>query len=152
MGGSKTAIGDGLGVALKRMQMSHAPTRLIILESDGANNAGSATPIPVAYLAKSLGIRVDTIALGPYDVAHPEGSQDPVDTATLDTIAEVSGGHAFRAHSTKELEAISRSIDQLEGGPAKAPPAVIYEDRWIYPATLAFLAAFALLILDWRRL
>ena len=80
MGMSKTAIGDGLGLALKRLRNSPAPSRLIILLSDGGNNAGSAEPIPVARLAKSFGVRIDTIALGPGG-STAEGDGDAVDAA-----------------------------------------------------------------------
>lgn len=152
MGMSKTAMGDGLGLALKRLRDAPAHARVIILMSDGGNNAGSAEPIPVAHLAKSLGIRIDTIALVPTPVAGVvEDDDDAADTATLKAIADVSGGRAFLAHSKEELEDISHSIDRLESGTAKAPPSIIYQDLWTYPGALAFFAAIACLILDRRR-
>lgn len=153
MGMSKTAIGDGLGLALRRLRDSPAHSRVIILLSDGGNNAGSAEPIPVAHLAKSLGIRIDTIALGPVGSTASEGGGDgdAVDTATLKAIADVSGGQTFLARSGEELQKVSHSIDRLESGTSKAPPSIIYQDLWTYPGTLAFFAAIASLILDRRR-
>lgn len=151
MGESKTAIGDGLGLALKRLRHSSAPERLIVLLSDGGNNAGSAEPIPVARFAKSLGVRIDTIALGSSGAEASGSDGGAVDAATLKTIAAISGGKAFSAQSGEELEQVSRSIDRLEKGRSKAPPSIIYQPLWIYPAAIAFLAALGLLLLDRRR-
>lgn len=153
MGMSKTAIGDGLGLALKRLRDSPSRARVIILLSDGGNNAGSAEPIPVARLAKSLGIRIDTIALSPTRSAEAEEADDDdaADTATLKEIADISGGRTFLARTGEELENISRSIDHLESGTSKAPPSIIYQELWTYPGALAFFAAVACLILDRRR-
>jgi Ca-activated chloride channel family protein len=149
--GRSTAIGTGLGLALKRLRESNASTRLVILLSDGADNASSADPLAVARLAGTLGIRVHTIAFGLHDLANPEGDPDPVDTETLRKVAEASGGTAFRVHSTEELEEVSQSIERLESSSATAPPTVIRKDLWFYPGALAFLASFALLVLDRRR-
>ena len=149
--GRSTAIGTGLGLALKRLRESGASTRLVILLSDGADNASSADPLAVARLAGTLGIRVHTIAFGLHDLANPEGDPDPVDTETLRKVAEASGGTAFRVHSTEELEEVSQSIERLESSRVMAPPSVIRKDLWFYPGALAFLASFALLLLDRRQ-
>lgn len=151
MGESRTAIGDALGLALKRLRHSSAPERLIVLLSDGGNNAGSAEPIPVARFAKKFGVRIDTIALGTSGAETFGNDGGVVDTAALKTIAAISGGKAFSAQSGEELEQVSRAIDRLERGTSKAPASVIYEALWVYPATIAFLAALSLLLLDRRR-
>lgn len=145
--GRSTAIGDGLGLALKRLSESKAPSRVVILLSDGANNAGSAYPLPVAKLARSLGIRVHTIALGLHDMRNPEGDPDAVDMDTLKAIAEESGGTAFRVRTTEDLEQVSRSIEQLESGWDVAPPTIVRKELWIYPAGFAFFAMVASLVL-----
>jgi Ca-activated chloride channel family protein len=88
--GRQTAIGDGLGLALKRLSQSDLPGRVVILLSDGQNNAGSASPLSVAILARKLGIRVHTIALGLHDLKNPQGDPDPVDTETLKAVADAS--------------------------------------------------------------
>jgi Ca-activated chloride channel homolog len=153
--GRSTGIGDGLGLALRRLdprdaeteagQPAPARTKIVVLLSDGANNAGQTAPRDVAALARDLGIRVHTIALGPRDLANADGEQDVVDTETLREMAEVSGGRAFRVKTTEDLIAVADSIDAIEGGRAKAPPVPLRRDLWPWPAALALLCAAALL-------
>ena len=140
--GRSTGIGDGLGLALKRLapaQVADAegggppPSRdkVVVLLSDGANNAGQTAPKEVAELAKDLGVRVYTIALGPIDMAdNPNNEQDVVDVETLRAMAEASGGRAFRVKTTDDLENVAAAIDELEGGRAKAPPLPLRRDLW----------------------
>ena len=158
--GRSTGIGDGLGLALRRLdprdargdpgQPAPATSKAVILLSDGANNAGQTTPRDVAELARELGIKVYTIALGPRDMADADGEQDVVDTETLRQMAEISGGRAFRVRTTDDLIAVADAIDTLEGGRAKAPPVPLRRDLWPWPASLAFACA-ALLLASRRR-
>lgn len=155
--GRSTGIGDGLGLALKRLAPARTAgaegdgpmpvkDKVVVLLSDGANNAGQTTPKDVAALAKDLGIRVYTIALGPIDMAdNPDNEQDVVDVDTLREMAEISGGKAFRVKTTDDLDAVADSIDALEGGRAQAPPVPLRRDLWPWPAALALLCACALL-------
>ncbi|WP_419828699.1 VWA domain-containing protein [Methylobacterium sp.] len=157
--GRSTGIGDGLGLALRRLDPkdpgpradglaapSAAPSaKAVILLSDGANNAGQTAPKDVAALAKELGIRVYTIALGPRDMADADGEQDVVDTETLRDMAQASGGEAFRVRTTEDLVRVADAIDRLEGGRALAPPLPLRRDFWPWPAALALAAAAALL-------
>lgn len=151
--GRSTGIGDGLGLALKRLTpagpeaegVPAATAKVVILMTDGANNAGQTTPRDVAGLAKELGVRVHTIALGPRDLSNAEGEQDVVDTETLRDIADLTGGRMFRVKTTDDLIAMAEAIDALEGGRAKAPPVPLRKDLWPWPAALAFLAAAGLL-------
>jgi Ca-activated chloride channel family protein len=153
--GRSTGIGDGLGLALRRLDPKDAPTgaqgepapsaKAVILLSDGANNAGQTAPKDVAALAKELGIKVYTIALGPRDMADADGEQDVVDTETLRDMAQASGGEAFRVRTTEDLVRVADAIDRLEGGRALAPPLPLRRDLWPWPAALALLAAAALL-------
>ena len=145
--GRSTAIGEGLGLALKRVSEGGAPTKIIILLSDGANNIGTSDPLPVAALAKSLGVRVYTIGLGVNDTDNPNEDPDPVDFAALRQLAQTGGGEAFRARTTEELDAAGRAIEALVAGEIAAPPAVIFREHWIWPAGLAFLAALGM---AWR--
>jgi Ca-activated chloride channel family protein len=142
--GRSTAIGDGLALALKRLAASDAPSRVIVLLSDGSNDAGVSEPVQVARLAKTLGIRIHTIAMGLHDVTSSMDDRDAVDSVALQAIAELSGGTAFRVRTTGDLEHASRAIEELEAGHAMAPPRVVYHELWIYPATLAFVCALAL--------
>ena len=151
--GRSTGIGDGLGLALRRLNPAGiaaegappASDKVVILLTDGANNAGQTTPRDVAGLAKELGVRVHTIALGPRDLSNAEGEQDVVDTETLREIADMTGGRMFRVKTTDDLVAMADAIDAIEGGRAKAPPVPLRKDLWPWPAALAFLAATGLL-------
>ena len=136
--GRSTAIGAGLGLALKRLEPSQARSRVIILLSDGANNAGTVGPTDVAGLARDLGIRIHTIALGQNDLESVTDDPDAVDTATLRRVAEVSGGTPFRVRTTADLQAVARAIDAMEANRTKAPPAEVYRDVWVYPAVTGF--------------
>jgi Ca-activated chloride channel family protein len=142
--GRSTAIGEGLGLALKRLADSKAPTRIIILLSDGGNDAGSSDPDAVAALAKTLGVKIFTIGLGTNDTLSAPDDPDAVDFVALQKLAELGGGAAFRAHTTDELAVAAHAIEALAAGPALAPPTVIYRDQWPYPAALAFAACLAL--------
>ena len=146
--GRSTAIGDGLGLALKRLSASSAKSRVIVLLSDGANDAGSTDPRAVAGLARTMGVRIHTIAMGLYDLESGGEQRDAVDSAALRQIAETSGGTAFRVRKSEDLDAASRAIDALEASPQRAPPRVIYRELWIWPAGLALLLA---LLIAWRR-
>jgi len=148
--GRSTAIGDGLGLALKRLAESRAPSRIIILLSDGANNAGSTDPIGVARLARQQGVRLYTIGLGVSDTSAPGDDPDPVDFVALTRLAEIGDGEAFRVRSTEDLAAAARAIERLVAGQSLAPPAVVRRDLWAYPATLAFLASLGIVVLRRR--
>lgn len=155
--GRSTGIGDGLGLALKRLAPAQvaaaegggpppARDKVVVLLSDGANNAGQTAPKEVAALAKDLGVKIYTIALGPIDMAdNPNNEQDVVDVETLREMAEASGGRAFRVKTTDDLMAVAGAIDELEGGRAQAPPVPLRRDLWPWPAALALLCACGLL-------
>ncbi|MFB0488185.1 Ca-activated chloride channel family protein [Methylobacterium sp. OAE515] len=156
--GRSTGIGDGLGLALRRLdprdtggeaasgsKPGEKPAKAVILLSDGANNAGQTAPKDVAELARELGIKVYTIALGPRDMADADGEQDVVDTETLRDMAQASGGEAFRVRTTDDLVRVADAIDRLEGGRALAPPLPLRRDLWPWPAALALMAAAVLL-------
>lgn len=142
--GRSTAIGEGLGLALKRLADSTAPSRIVILLSDGQNNAGSSEPTAVAELGRRLGIKVYTIGLGVEDTTTSPEKFDAVDFAALQRVAEIGGGAAFRARTSADLDEAAHAIEALAAGPTTAPPTVIYHDLWTYPATVAFAAGAAL--------
>jgi Ca-activated chloride channel family protein len=150
--GRSTAIGEGLGLALKRLGASPSPSRVVILLSDGANNAGTVGPSDVAVLARELGIRVHTIALGENDLESTTDDPDAVDAATLRRVAELSGGTAFRVRTTADLEQVGHAIDAMETSRGAAPPARVYRSLWIWPAMIALAASLAILALDWGLL
>ncbi|GBD49448.1 VWA domain-containing protein [Methylopila sp. Yamaguchi] len=142
--GRSTAIGEGLGLALRRLADAPGKSRVVVLLSDGANNAGAATPKDVARLAKELGVRVHTIAMGPRDTTEITGyDPDVVDAETLKAIADASGGQFFRVRTTEDLQAAIASIDEIEPTRTLAPPANAWRELWPWPAGLALLAAAA---------
>jgi Ca-activated chloride channel family protein len=149
--GRSTAIGDGLGLALKRLTESKSPSRVIILLSDGSNNAGSTDPTGVARLARQEGVRLYTIGLGVNDTSTPNDDPDPVDFVALKQLAEIGGGEAFRVRTTEDLADAARAIERLVVGRSPAPPTVVRRDLWAYPATLAFLAALGIVGLRRHR-
>jgi Ca-activated chloride channel family protein len=155
--GRSTGIGDGLGLALRRLDPRDAAlpegrpsqTKAVVLLSDGANNAGQTAPKDVADLAREIGVKVYTIALGPRDLADADGEQDVVDSETLRTMAQTSGGEFFRVRTTDDLVRVAGAIDALEGGRTGGPPLPLRRDLWIWPGTLAL--AFAVALLSSRR-
>jgi Ca-activated chloride channel family protein len=120
-----TAIGDGLATAISRLKDSEAISKVIILLTDGMNNAGSVDPYTAAEIAKLYGIRVYTIGVGTYGMA-PYPAKTPfgttvmqqikveIDEKLLTTIANSTGGKYFRANNNKKLDEIYQEIDKLE--------------------------------------
>jgi Ca-activated chloride channel family protein len=119
-----TAIGDGLATAISRLKDSEAISKVVILLTDGMNNAGSVDPYTAAEMAKLYGIRVYTIGVGtygtaPYPVQTPFGTQIQqvkveIDEKLLTTIANSTGGKYFRANNNQKLDEIYQEIDKLE--------------------------------------
>lgn len=119
-----TAIGDGLATAISRLKDSEAISKVVILLTDGMNNAGSVDPYTAAEIAKLYGIRVYTIGIGsygtaPYPVQTPFGTQIQqmkveIDEKLLSNMAAMTGGKYFRATSNQKLDEIYDEIDKLE--------------------------------------
>ena len=119
-----TAIGLGLANAVSRIKDSEAKSKVIILLTDGSNNAGDVAPITAAEMAQSFGIRVYTIGVGtrgtapfpfqtPYGVRYQNIPVD-IDEPMLRDIADMTGGAYFRATDNNKLKAIYEEIDQME--------------------------------------
>jgi Ca-activated chloride channel family protein len=150
-----TAIGSGLATALTRLRRSKAKSRVVVLVTDGANNAGEIDPATAADLAKAMEVRVYTVAVGRGGrVPMPVQVQDPltgrvtrqtlpvevdIDEALLQRIAERSGGEFFRATDPGSLKAIFERIDQLEKSEIKLTAYRRY--RELFPPVLAAAAA-----------
>ena len=119
-----TAIGDGLATAINRLKDSEAISKVIILLTDGMNNAGSVDPYTAAEMAKLFGIRVYTIGVGSYGTApfpvqtifgvQYQQMKVEIDEKLLMTIANSSGGKYYRANSNQKLSEIYDEIDKLE--------------------------------------
>lgn len=119
-----TAIGMGLANAVSRLRESKTKSKVVILLTDGSNNMGDISPLTAANIAKSLGIRVYTVAVGtktvaPYPVqvggtTQYVNAKADIDTKTLSDIAATADGHFYRATNNKELKQIYKDIDKLE--------------------------------------
>ncbi|HVV55176.1 MAG TPA: VWA domain-containing protein, partial [Mucilaginibacter sp.] len=118
-----TAIGDGLATAVNRLRDSKAKSKVVILLTDGSNNAGSIAPLTAAEIAKQFDVRVYTVGIGthgmaPYPIQTPFGIQYQnipvdVDEGTLTKIADITGGKYFRATDNQTLKNIYEQIDKL---------------------------------------
>jgi Ca-activated chloride channel family protein len=119
-----TAIGMGLANAVSRLKDSKTKSKVVILLTDGSNNMGDISPLTAAQIAKSMGIRVYTIAVGSKEVApYPMqvggtiqyvNVRVDVDVNTLKEIANTADGQFYRATNTAELKKIYQDIDKLE--------------------------------------
>lgn len=123
--GEKTAIGDAIGLAVKRLRNRPQESRVMILLTDGANTAGQITPLKAAELAAKAQVKIYTIGIGADEMITPglfgssfgarrvNPSAD-LDEPTLKAIAEQTGGQYFRARSPEDLLAVYAQLDQLE--------------------------------------
>jgi Ca-activated chloride channel family protein len=121
-----TALGLGLGYAVNRLRESEAPSKVIILLTDGVNNIRAYPPMTFAQTAKQFGARVYTIGVGSMTTAKVPVSRTAsgrwvydtrpveIDEKTLTEIADLTGGKYFRADNIAKLKEIYREIDKLE--------------------------------------
>lgn len=119
-----TAIGNAIANGVNRLKGSDAKSKIIILLTDGNNNAGEVDPISAAEIAKAFGIRIYTIGVGtrgeaPYPVQTPFGTRYQmvtveIDEAMLTKIADITGGQYFRATNNRALQEIYDKIDKFE--------------------------------------
>lgn len=121
LAGEKTAIGDAIGLAVKRLRKNPADQRVLILLTDGANTAGLVSPLKAAELAAREGLKIYTIGIGADEMiirdffgARRVNPSADLDEETLKKIAEQTGARYFRARDTKELETIYALLDRLE--------------------------------------
>jgi Ca-activated chloride channel family protein len=115
--GQETAIGDAIGLALKRAREDPQSRSIVVLMTDGANTAGVIEPQKAAQLAAASGLRIYTIGIGGHGGSSmfdllPRGTE--LDEPALRAIANTTGGQYFRARDTRELARIYGMLDQLE--------------------------------------
>jgi Ca-activated chloride channel family protein len=153
LAGRETAIGDAIALAVKRLREGvPADERVLILLTDGANTAGSLTPMQAAQLAAEAGVRVYTIGIGggQVGVRTPFGTlmqrAGDLDPETLRAIAEATGGQFFEATDTRALERVYEELDRLE--PSVRDERTYRPLRSLYP----WPAGAALLISIWLAL
>ena len=135
-----TAIGNGLGLALSRLESSKAKSKVIILLTDGDNNSGNISPETAANLAAEQGVKVYSILIGTNGlVPFPAGKdffgrdtfqkvQMKVNPELLRNISAKSGGKFYQSISTEELQKAFKDIDELEKSPIPARKLKIYNE------------------------
>lgn len=151
-----TAIGSAIGLAASRLRDSEAESKVVILLTDGMNNAGELDPMTAARLAKDFGIRVYTIGAGSGDVALVP-RQDlfgqrlvkmnmPIDMESLEKIASLTGAKCYRAEDTESLSGAYEEIDALETTEIEINDYYEHEDAFEPYAVLGTLALLASLL------
>lgn len=162
--GKNTAIGDAIGLAVKRLRMRPAQSRVLILVTDGANNGGEIHPLTAAKLAAEEHVKIYTIGIG----ADPSedgalgmlginASMD-LDEASLTEIARLTGGQYFRAKDGEQLKTIGASLDRLEPVTQQPTQARPTQALYSWPLAAALLMSLLLVVREqwpdarWQRL
>jgi Ca-activated chloride channel family protein len=140
LAGKNTAIGDGLARSIAALKPSRAKTRLIILLTDGKQNAGSIAIEEAVEIAVKNNIRIYGVGIG-----------EDTDKELLELIAARSGGKSFEAHDSAALEAVYDTIDELETSRIKSRDYAVKEYFYLYPAAAALLALLLYTLLISRR-
>ncbi|GMV79620.1 MAG: BatA protein [Planctomycetota bacterium] len=151
----RTAIGDAIALSLGRLKEITAKSKVIVLLSDGVNNAGVADPVEAARAAKEMGIRIYSIGIGQtgsalFPVPDRFGKtvlrpmDVELDERLLKEVASMTGGQYFNAKDTEALRKVYAEIDRLERTETERRVFTDYHER--YPAPL--LAGLVLLLLD----
>ena len=150
-----TAIGSALAAAATRLDSREAKSKIIVLITDGASNSGKISPIEAAEHAKTLGIKIYTVAIGTKDGRVSRGIQrfprQEFDLPTLQKIASLTGGEHYWAQNYAMLQDTFHTIDSLEKTQVKT--LTIVEDNELFPwfvgiSVLAALAAAAVITLN----
>jgi Ca-activated chloride channel family protein len=155
LAGRETAIGDAIGLAVKRLREDATAQRVLIVLTDGANTSGEMEPLQAAQFAAREGMTIYTIGVGADEmmiqdvfgsrVVNPSAD---LDEDTLRSIAEQTGGRYFRARDTAELEEIYLQLDELE--PVESDQEVVRPvSEWFYwPLSGAFILAAMLVLMQ----
>jgi Ca-activated chloride channel family protein len=150
-----TAIGEAIALGVERLRDATAKSKVIILLTDGANNAGETEPVQAARIAKAFGIKIYTIGAGSRGIA-PVPVRDPsghtvlqrmrvfIDERTLQDIATITDGRYFRATDSATLQDIYSDIDRLEKSANVAEQYQLYAERFAW----FVIPALALLLLE----
>ena len=149
-----TAIGMGIATAINRLKDSETKSKVIILLTDGQNNAGEIDPVTAADLAVTYGIKIYTIGAGtrgtaPFPVQDPifgqryRNIQVNIDEEMLTSVANLTGGRYYRATNTEQLASIYDEIDQLERSKVEEIIYTDYEDRYAFFLGISILLLLA---------
>jgi len=151
LAGELTAIGDAIGLAVKRLRELEAKTRVVVLLTDGANNRGQVSPRQAAALAAQYGVRIYTIGVGRQESAapNPYGTWSASGAArfereVLEAVAQRTGGRYFHVLNAAALESAYAELDRLE--PALGADPREYGARSLYPWPLGVAVLLAVLL------
>lgn len=147
--GHQTAVGDAIGISLKRLQDIESRSNVIVLITDGSSNSGELSPEVAAGIAREKNVKVYTVGVGsrgraPFLVNDPIFGQRTIyrqvdmDEAALRMIADKTGGLYFRAEDLEGLQKIYKTIDQLEKTEASVKSFAEYNDLYLYLLVPAF--------------
>ncbi|WP_455212572.1 vWA domain-containing protein [Kaarinaea lacus] len=173
LAGKETAIGDAIGLAVKRLREAKSQEspddpdeqenmkladKILILLTDGANTAGEVEPIKAAEMAAELGLKIYTIGIGAdemlvrsfFGMRKVNPSTD-LDEDTLKKIAQVTGGKYFRARDTQELEKIYQLLDELEPITKDTQHFRPTSSLFVWPLGLALALASILVLMRFMR-
>jgi Ca-activated chloride channel family protein len=144
LAGQETAIGDAIGLAVKRLKEQPAGSRVLVLLTDGANTAGEVSPIQAAALAKEQGVRIYTIGVGADRMEVPSffGTQTvnpsrDLDEDTLRHLAQNTGGLYLRAKDAAGLARVYEELDRLEPATTETELFRPTTELFIWPLGLA---------------
>ncbi|NVJ66874.1 MAG: VWA domain-containing protein [Gammaproteobacteria bacterium] len=158
-GPSATAIGDSIGLAVKRLKDRNAKNRVLILLTDGVNNAGIMRPMQAAQLAEHAGVTIYTIGIGADEVVTNNGlfsrrfnPSRELDEETLTQVAQLTGGRYFRARDTDELDQIYNIINELEPVEEEAESYRPTKALFFIPALLILALSFFIKLLQLFRM
>lgn len=157
LAGQETAIGDAIGLAVKRLRNDESGQRVLILLTDGANTAGEVDPLKASELAAAEGLKIYTIGIGADEMtvrslfgSRKVNPSSDLDETTLKAIAEKTGGRYFRARDTQALSEIYTLLDELE--PVEQEKQRFRPVSALYPWPLGAAITIAALILLLRSL
>jgi len=161
-----TAIGSALTAALNRLREIKSKSKIVILMTDGQNNAGKVPPLTAAEAAQTLGVKVYTIGVGrrgmapmPYLDAFGQKKYEPwpvdIDEATLQQISGRTSGKYYRADKTETMRSIYDEIDRLEKTEVQVRKYQRYREMFpfvVLPGLVALLLEIILIHTVWRKL
>ncbi|CRX37948.1 vWA domain-containing protein [Estrella lausannensis] len=151
MAGNATAIGDAIGLGVRTLRERPEGSRVLVLLTDGEDNASSIPPLEAAKLAKQYGIRVYTVGIGskglvpfPNQLGGYSMGEVAMDEELLKEIAKETGGEYFSATNKKMLSEIYAKINELEKSEANETTFLIREPLYQYPLALSLLLLLSL--------
>ncbi len=154
LAGRETALGDAIGLAVRHLRDQPPGGKILILLTDGANNAGVLAPLEAAGFAAQLGVKIYPIGIGGGELGMRsllglrwQGRGDDFDPETLRGIARVTGGRAFFVGSREDLEEVYAEIDRLEPRVRAAQPYRPKRALFVWPASLTLMLS-VLIALD----